>query len=964
MSRTSRRREPHVTPGAYEVTGGGWKLFEKKSDAESHINGVEYTPTADPLYWYQHGYYLAYYAKTYLGETYSNTVQVSVANYHDLKKVLDDANHYYVDNPTVKRNSKIYINDATNGATQLKQFFDLTVPTGSPATAVLDEHVRDCQYLEFILHTNVNHTGDWTSIGDATNCFAGNLHGDGYHIDGLDHSLFGHLCGNVYNLGVTGSFAGAGIADTGDGYVENCWISTTGTPDGTVHAVFGNPTASGYKRVNCYYPNTLTYDTSDDSHGLARPMPASAFYNGTVAYDLNGFYLFKRYNDKKTTSGTQYQYYTINTDGTLSEPQTQHYATNAEYCSSGYKTVYANGGYVEDRYGDGDFRYADGVIPETEDQRAFVDADDYLHFYPIWPDDYLYFGQMLTYNWNNQRPHQNVPSHIVKNSGRLPATDESNCLYRAPAYYQSKQMDVAHFNPVVNLVAYSKPKNPNDTDLSPAYPNMTAIDFAGHNDTGYKPGLNGDYFYQPLLDDDGLLSITNRDETNNLLVYAPSETASEGYANKKTYDVLTAYFTDPSYADSYHESPYRCVDISAGASTVNGHLVQSNLTATSDHLLIDKQDFNCPISYTFANGKRMWYQRVPDNYVSLTKGWSTVSLPFTAELVSTQDKGEITHFYSESPSVDANDTKVGHEYWLSEYQGIETSSSPIGALTASFSYPTATGVNKQVDNKQVNNTFLWDYYYSKNVQHDANADTYQTRYQQGRTLMGYPLLAAAQPYMIGFPGKTFYEFDLSGEWKVRNTATTAPEQLGKQTISFVSKPGITIAVSDDELTASAINGYKFMPNYMSKKVEGYLMNSDGNSFDMTMSTTEPATPVAVAAVPFRPYFVAAPSSGARERTRSIVFNMDGTGFDFYGDEKPIDDELGEGTLEIYTQGQSIAVTSTLREAVPVQIYAAGGILIATFDIQPNETVKTPTGSQGVYIVRADGGRYTKKLGVK
>ena len=47
-------REPHVTPGAYEVTGGGWKLFEKQSDAESHINGIEYTPTADPLYWY-HG---------------------------------------------------------------------------------------------------------------------------------------------------------------------------------------------------------------------------------------------------------------------------------------------------------------------------------------------------------------------------------------------------------------------------------------------------------------------------------------------------------------------------------------------------------------------------------------------------------------------------------------------------------------------------------------------------------------------------------------------------------------------------------------------------------------------------------------------------------------------------------------------------------------------------------------------
>ena len=65
-------REPHVTPGAYEVTGGGWKLFEKIGDAESHVNGIDYTPQFDPLYWYQDGYYLAYYAKTYLGETYSN----------------------------------------------------------------------------------------------------------------------------------------------------------------------------------------------------------------------------------------------------------------------------------------------------------------------------------------------------------------------------------------------------------------------------------------------------------------------------------------------------------------------------------------------------------------------------------------------------------------------------------------------------------------------------------------------------------------------------------------------------------------------------------------------------------------------------------------------------------------------------------------------------------------------------
>ncbi len=949
-------REPHVTPGAYEVTGGGWKLFEKKSDAESHINGVEYTPTADPLFWYQHGYYLAYYAKTYLGETYSNTVQVSVANYHDLKKVLDDANHYYVDNPTVKRNSKIYINDATNGATQLKEFFDLSKST-------LDGHVRDCQNLEFILHTNVtvpSGSPAWTPIGEAGHCFAGNFHGDGYRINGLDNSLFGHLCGNVYNLGVTGSFTSAGVADTGDGYVENCWINTTassGFPAG-VKAVFGNPTADGFKRVNCYYPNTLTYDTSDDGHGLARPMPAAAFYNGTVAYDLNGFYLFKRYNDHivPSDSPAEYKYYTINTDGTLSEPQTQHYTENAEYCSSGVDGVYLNAGYVEDRYADGDFRYADGVIPESEDQRTLVDADGNSHFYPIWPDDYFYFGQMLTYGWNGQRPHEDVPSRIVKNSSRLPNTDESNRVYRAPAYYQSKVMDVAHFNPAVNLVAYSKPKNANDTDLNPAYPNMTAIDFAGHNDTEWTIGrvsssspAGVDKFYRPLLDDDGLQSITNRDETNNLLVYAPS-----AENNAQTNGVLSAYFTDPSFADSYHESPYRCVDISTGASSVNGHLVQSDLTATSDHLLVDKQDFNCPISYTFGSGKRMWYQRMPDLFVDLTKGWETVSLPFTAELVTTQQKGEITHFYSGSRSIDENGTKIGHEYWLREYKGGALDTNDATVFKTTFNYPKKDG-----DTKNVGNTFLWDYYYSKNSQQDANTDIYQTYYQEARELPQYPLLATAEPYIIGFPGKTYYEFDLSGEWTAKNTAATAPAQLTKQTISFVSNPEITIGISDDELVTKSEDGYGFVPNYMSKKVVGYLMNGEGSRFNKTAEG-------GATTIPFRPYFVAASASPAprRSEAQSILFDSSDSSFAFGGEKDPSGDNFGEGDLLFTVHPHRLDVSSTLHRAADVRIVNTGGLTITSFTIQPGETISTNIGVAGVYVVRADGGRIQKKFAIR
>ena len=589
-------REPHVTPGAYEVTGGGWKLFEKPSDAESHINGIEYTPTADPLYWYQDGYYLAYYAKTYLGETYSNTVQVSVANYHDLKKVLEDTeHHYYVDNPGVKRNSKIYINDATNGATQLKQFFDLSKTT-------LDGHVRDCQNLEFILRTNINQTGEWSSIGE-TECFAGNIHGDGYYIDGLDHSLFNQLCGNVYNLGVKGTFTGAGIAETGDGYVENCWVSTSSTAAKTAKPVFGTPTNTGdqsrpFRIVNCYYQEeddaTNKYTNHESTYGIPTRMGEDAFHNGTVAYNLNGFYLFKRYSDGKN-SGTGYKYYTVNANNTLSDPKDGLYSSESHYqYSSAGNEAYSAGGYVEDRFGDGDFRYADGVIPEGENQRTLVDADGNSHFYPIWPDDYLYFGQMLTYGWNEQRPHEEVPSHIYKNNDRLAMTDLSNRVYRAPAYYGDKNMSVAHFNPSLNLVAYAKKKNDADTNPHPAYPGMTAIDFNGHQDKAAQMGPNSEnskWFYTPLLDCGGLESVVNRNETQNLLVYAPDATAQA-----QTFNVLSGYFTDPDCVES--TEGYRSVAVPQ--SQPAGHLVLSTLKAASDHLLVDKQDFNCPIAYTMG----------------------------------------------------------------------------------------------------------------------------------------------------------------------------------------------------------------------------------------------------------------------------------------------------------------------------------------------------------------------------
>lgn len=954
-------KAPQVDPGLYEPIGNGWEIFTDQDDAEHHRNGLPFDNGNTPVYWYQNEkVWVSFFSKNYLGKTYSNPVPIKVANYHDLDAVMKDKDHHlYVDYEAI-RPAKIYIDGRTcesdankNELDLLKDFFDLSTTTGVDGHAPLDSRVSGCANLEFILKSNMSpkaYSTKWTPIGNETKCFSGNFHGDGHYISGLDNSLFGKLCGSVYNLGVMGSFTSAGVADSGDGYVENCWVKsdkTTGFPDG-VRAVFGKPSTDGNKQiVNCYYLDTNAYKvTSDETHGIARPMSKEAFYNGTVAYNLNGFYLYKRYNDHSGATGTDYQYYTINSDKSLSAPTTGHYGSNISYCSSGY-----NGEkYVEDRFADGDFRYAGGTIPETAEERAYTNTtDNKTYYYPIWPDDYIYFGQMLTYGWNEARPHEEVPSPIVKSGNRLLDTDLSNRLYRAPAYYGSKTMSVAHFNPSVNLVAHSKPKNAADTDLHPAYPGMTAIDFAGHNDAAYQLGYNDNLFYRPLLDDDGILSIVNRDETPNLLVYAPE--------SGQTYNVLTDYFQEPAFSSYYDTNDgYRRVQV-APTSSIYGHLVLKDKTTANDHLLVDKQDFNCPIGYTMGSGYRMWYQRTPQNFVTIenqtekTKGWEDVSLPFAPELVSTQDKGEITHFFSGSTT--------GHEYWLRQYDGIDnTATVSDGELAAMF-----TSLSAGSDTKTDANTFLYDYYYRKSVSKDANSDLYKTYYSSSRTYSNYPYQQAGTPYLIGFPGVSYYEFDLSGNFEAKNTYAAIPK-LGAQTITFASDANATIGISDDEMTGVERDGYVFRPNYLNKELaEGnFMLNAtDGNKYEkLTAAKT---------VLPFRPYFEKKQASGSRgvdgsqgaDRVNAIVFGGDVLQMNM---GKLVNTLGDEDNLIVKAGRRKICVESQLYYTTDVRIVTPAGITLTSFSIQSSEYVETHVESAGVYIVYADNGKYVKKVIVK
>ncbi len=1022
---------PDVNPGLYEVISNGWELYSTPDDADNHRNGVPFENNNTPVYWYQNGNnYIAFYSKTYLGKTYSNPVPLSVANYHDLDKVMNDKEHHlYVDKSNVERPCKIYIDNrdcesdpAKSELDLLKDFFDLSVNSGSPAVAghsALDSHVRAGRNLEFFLGSDVSPKKytTWTPIGnnsttgDNGQCFGGNLHGDGHTISGLSSSLFNHLCGEVYNLGVTGSFTGAGIAEAGDGYVENCWVKTSATtaPETKVKSVYGNPernndtTRGDVQVVNCYYSSdneAIFSNTTDATHGNAKMMPAEAFYNGTVAYDLNGFYLHKRYyQGTNLSSGTAYRYLKPNADGTLPEEMSTGYYPN-DYAiyqpdvkvAEGESVPYLS--YVENRFYDGDYRYAGGSIPDGTDIRMRTitegegdNAVTTTYYVPIWPDDYLFFGQSLTFDYGSA--HQSVPSAIKKSDGRLVAGTGSNRVYRAPAYFGSATMGVAHFNPVAILAASSNPEA--GTPVVEAYPGMTAIDFTGGNGDlsgGYQFGLKGvttkgEYveptaetavstrFYPPLLDDDGLTSINNVDETKNLLVYTttiPSSTTTNPTAAEKTADVVGAYLQEPAFAET--NATYRSVAVQS-TDIIKGHHVQlssGNYLTSVDHLLVDKQDFNCPIAYTMGSGKRMLYQRKPDNFVTLesgdTKGWDGICLPFSPELVSTQDKGEITHFYSTSTT--------GHEYWLREFTDIDNYTDGATELPAIFTLPAA---DENEEDKEFKNSFLYDYYYSNNSFNDANSDIYQKDYYIFKEDKGYvqkynnyPLQKAGKPYLVGFPGKSYYEFDLSGSFEATTAATTYPAQLNKQSISFVSTTGATIGVSDDELKGDKVTkgdyDYLYSPTYTTKElpIGHFMLSNDGSKYEILTAAAK--------ALPFRPYFVKGPKGSltrgqggtlGADPLRSIIFSGDMAQMKV---PKEINQLGGDDDLIVTAGKKKICVESQLRYTTDVRIVTPAGVTLATYSIQSSEYVETQVYSAGVYIVYADNGKYVKKVIVK
>lgn len=915
---------PSVKKGAYEILGGGWEMFETEKDALEHKNGIAYQNNATPMYWYQNNYYVAYYAKTYLGKAYSNPVPFSVANYHRMGEVMHHPKRMFIDHKDVDRASKIYLDaadyDANSIAAGEKEkndldfLYDLYMETNAGKTSATEPYtfngrIKNAANLDFILRSDIapkQYATDWKQPGVSGNCFAGNFHGNGHTVSGLNKSLFGYLCGTVYNTGVTGSFTGGGVADNG-GTAVNCWVKTSGKP--TSCAVIGN---AAVNVINSYYDS----DNGFKSEGMATPRPEADFVKGHVAYDLNRYYLEARRGVENGNEDKKFMFFQRQPNGQLETAVGSDVPT---LWTSYYHTDNVLDKYVEDNIMSGDFLYAKGEIPLEADVRMKKESG--VH-YPIYPDDYLFFGQSLNYTPS----HDNVPEALIKNEDNLVVhnNETANRIYRAPAYRRSSSLN--QNNPAVYFnrhAAFAGTYNSKSVDAD-----LTAIDFTGAS--GKEDKVNTAVVYTPLLDYEGLKSFDVTGITQNLLVYADAKDVA-------SHDVLSASLPEPAYSANTNGWNEVKIVPAQEVANVKGHLVvkgDDGYVSKRNHFLVDKQDFNAPLTYTFDNNHFMWYQRTPEVFIDGTGGWEGLCLPFTAKMVSAHEKGEITHFYG-------NDNKA-HEYWLRAPKEVENTH-------MIFERPT-TG---ETGTYEVGNKFLYNYYYS-NV--DDNGDSYWNSefnqspngnseqdnhgnhgnyYASLREYIDYAYLTANVPYIIGFPGVRYYEFDMSGQFAPEHSDPDI-SKLNKQTISYVSGTGANIPVSDsDEVKnkmKTAVGDYTYTGAFIGQDItNGYVLNNAGSAF-------EPATSV----VPFRTYISISKTPSAQSAPKRIHIGYQ------QEDASPEKDMLHN----LYIRGGkgTIHIESTLEVETKVTIHTLSGVLVKELYILPGAKVNVPVQHQGVYIV--------------
>ena len=733
--------------------------------------------------------------------------------------------------------------------------------------------------------------------------FKGTFHGDGYAVNGINSNLIGNLTGEVYNLGlITGSIAGekTGTIHTSYEYGNLKAFDMNGTAKEYSEEEFGNGTVA--YNLNQYYlearkkmltaPSTTQADLADEL--------AVAYVKN---YYANGDYQYARQYD--ATSGKEYlrnnanPHYAADVSTDYDHYESYHKKTHdidvarkvkvntSNSLWAGMSEEVSSSSQMSLNLSLGDKRATDEAAGEAVYKPLFnADKIDAAAGATVVKNDYIFFGQGL------QVVPEDHPSAIVSHDVR----DMTNRVWRASGFYRTKVDQGFHFN--------ASSDHEIGTYVSDA--RTTAIDFTGKRDaenSGSIPSsgmLDLDtqkVFYAPSLDrPTGYTSFNVADGvTHNLLVYTEDESG----------DHQIGHLVGESIALGY--------DDNTDESKIRGHQVigtpATSYVASSLHL-VDKEDFNAPIQFTAT---KAWYERDPEaetGYVEQSgRAWSSVALPYMVESATLSDgitryrdaagngadgtQTSITFFYGVDNTKAENPHILNHEFWLRSLTAVNTVS---GEKRATFKRP-ANGID------------------GKDQRGDAGPHGF----------------AAYKPFIVSFPGEQFYEFNMEG-----------------QTITFGADDA-TITVTDDATTYDEHDGYKHYSAFLNNDGEGVYaidVNGAGDRFE-----------AGKAVYPFRSYL----TKGSALAPNSMDMDFSAEGYILIGDDLASREAVLDGDIDrdpdggvttpsglrVYGVGRRIVVVSDYATTLPV--YTATGALVRVLDVRPG-TATYSGFKQGVYVV--------------
>lgn len=802
---------------------------------------------------------------------------------------------------------------------------------------------------QFVLQKDLTVPSDFVC---GTGIFHGIFHGNGHVIHGLpqDKSLLAENQGQIYNLGLeTGNIAAKG--STNSGAYHCCFEQAPSSSEAPSSLSDGVSTP--------FAPIVYRMDGSADTH-----YTSDDFKYGRVAYDLNEYYLRARYSNDASNpddmKALKYVYdyyangdyqYANRTDAITGKN------TGITYLRTGLDSDLPNYEQAETRHNqahdiDKARVKASSSSASSSSTSSFDGVSTPFAYEPLFDaattltasnimNDFIFWGQKL------QATPESYPQAIESHQNCY----MTNRVYRTAGYYDDTKLDAFHYN------AYNYLGGTMTTYVH--QPSITAIDFTCKGDISKAIGTNNGIFYPPVDDNAKVFSdfSVKDDVTKNLLVYTNNNVDID--SDTEAYDVVNNYL---SYNERTRElliKGHHVFKNTEGFTTAFLHLVERTAdNKNSEGGICENNNFCAPLPFTVTN--RAWYVRKPQQYANDNTGaWEGICLPFTVHKVAASINGEITHFYG-TPTADElstpsrNTHTLHHEYWLRGLTTVDKNGTDIAATfqrpglsSNGLFMPTTEGSGSSSLSEGVSYTFATPFfintYESRLYNKDANP------YATPHTYSNYPLLTSEVPYVVRFPGESYYEFDLSSKFYNDILGKSEPEQ----TVAFnaygyenMETSYGSIAIPVTKQMATTKDGYSHCGTFSAtdiKKDAIYGMNDKGNAFISDATT-------ATSVMPFRTYMTAETTKAkAQSYAPSMIKIAESTGIDKITPEIGVadkDEATGSYLIVRPLTNNKVRIESNI--STTIYVYTITGQLYRILDVIPGNSVYSGF-QQGAYV---------------